>query len=248
MKYSKSKQMLVIAALLGSTSASAALFTAGNNGNGGFNGSDFTEDGGATYPFAGFGGGWGSGYGIIGQAFAANANSEPDPSLGEFDTVYLQDVTFYLGPVDSANDGSANTQLNVYEYTGSGISLLGSSDIVDTFDSDGGATTSHDPAFDTIFTFSFDNVALSYGTTYLYLFEDAVTGGEVRLNLFEGWELADYVLDVPNGGAVYDGTSWAEDTSTDFTATFATTPVPVPGAAWLFGAALLLGGVTRAKS
>ena len=244
------KSSLLVLTFASCSSTFAAMFTAGNNGNSGYNGSDFSDDGGTTFPFAGFGGGWGDGYGILGQAFAASANSSLDSGVTTPDTVFLQNVTFFLGPVDSANDGSQNTQLSVYEYTSSGISLLGSSSIIDTFDPDGGATTAHDPVLDTKFTFVFDDVELDYDTTYLYLFEDAVTGDSVRLNLFQGWEPADHVLEVPNGGAVFDGTAWVEDVSADFTATCSTVPtaaVPVPGAAWLFGSALILGGTRRIK-
>lgn len=69
--------------MLSSASASAAIFTSGNNGNFGFAGND---------SFPGYGAAWSTG--LQGQAFQASGN--PSPDLAPLSTVFLQDVTFFL--------------------------------------------------------------------------------------------------------------------------------------------------------
>ena len=112
-----------------------------------------------------------------------------------------------------------------------------------------------DPHTGASYTFTFDNLALDYETTYLALFT-AGNGDTIKLDITQGFEGDTHVQAYDAGvggfdvGGVfdYDASGWSTNTNADFAATFETSAVPVPAAAWLFGSALALGGVLRKRS
>jgi len=233
--------------MLSSASASAAIFTSGNNGNFGFAGND---------SFPGYGAAWSTG--LQGQAFQASGN--PSPDLAPLSTVFLQDVTFFLGG-NNGNAGDTQTTLSIYT-PGADIAastLVGASNnTVDTTNAAGSGDAydfNSDPHTGASYTFTFDNLALDYETTYLALFT-AGNGDTIKLDITQGFEGDTHVQAYDAGvggfdvGGVfdYDASGWSTNTNADFAATFETSAVPVPAAAWLFGSALALGGVLRKRS
>lgn len=230
----------VLASTLASTCASAAVFTSGNDGNFGFAGNN---------SFPGYGAAWSTG--MQGQAFRASTNASPD--LGALSTVFLQDMTFFLGGFDN-NAGDTQTTLSIYTpgVNIAGSTLVGvSSNTLDSTNATGSGDAydfSSDPHTGVSYTFNFDNLALDYETTYLAVFTDGL-GNAISLDITQGFEGNSFVqaYDAGVGGFDvgglfdYDASGWSTNTNADFTATFSTTSaaVPLPAALPLFGAALL---------